>query len=68
MKTANEAFEALLKELSCSERLRLARLILDDLTDSAKSEVDYGDEWSDEDLRDLTAYSLAREDESQSHA
>jgi hypothetical protein len=44
-----------ISHLSAKERLQLAALILDDL--SATREFD--DAWSEQDLRDLTAFSLS---------
>jgi hypothetical protein len=40
-----------------AERLQLARLILDDLAPSDTA-VDHKDEWSDDDLADVAAYSV----------
>jgi hypothetical protein len=57
MNTAQEIFTGVVQELPSSERLRLATLILEDLTSSVATVLDYSDEWSDEDLRDLTAFS-----------
>lgn len=39
-----------------AERLQLARLILDDLA-PAESAVDVSDEWGDDDLAEVAAYS-----------
>jgi hypothetical protein len=38
-------------------------LILDELTGSAASVLDFSDSWSDEDLRDLTAYAAQYADQ-----
>jgi len=58
-KTTEELYEDLVRPLPLKERLRLAALILNGavLTLSA-SEVDDGEVWSDEDIRDLTLTSL----------
>jgi len=39
-----------------AERLQLAKLIIDDLAPSEKP-LDVSDDWSDDDLADLTAFS-----------
>ena len=59
MSTTIEQFYAnSVKQLPAGERLRLARLILNDIPDEALR--DDSDEWSEEDLRDATRYSLQR--------
>ena len=55
-----QMYNEAIKPLPASERLRLARLILNDIPD--ESLVDYNDNWSDEDLSDATRYSLHRAD------
>ena len=57
MSTAREVFDETIRPLPPSERLRLAALILQELT---RPGGDLGEEWSDEDLVDLTAYSLSQ--------
>ena len=52
--TAQEVFTSAVHDLSVPERLRLATMILQDLTHV----VDQGDAWSEQDQRDLTAFSL----------
>ena len=47
-----ELYNREIKSLSAADRLRLARLILDDIP--PQSLVDYGEEWNDEDLKDFT--------------
>ena len=42
-----------------AERLRLAAMILGDLSETAAPTLDYSDTWTDEDVRDLAAHSLA---------
>jgi hypothetical protein len=42
--------------MSPAERLQLAKLILDDLA-PAETTVDTSDEWSDDDLAEISAYS-----------
>jgi hypothetical protein len=56
--TAQEVFAETVSALPLSERLRLAALILQDLTRSGVSVVDHGDAWSERDQCDLTAFSL----------
>lgn len=56
--TAQEVFSQAVSALPPTERLRLAALILDDLTQSNLSVVDTGDAWSAEDQADLMAFSL----------
>jgi len=58
MLTAQEVYTNNVRSLPPSERLRLAALILEELTASAASLLDFSDSWSDEDVRDLTAFSL----------
>lgn len=45
--------------MTASERLRLATLILDDLTAQSADVLDYSDSWSDEDVKDLAAFSAS---------
>ncbi len=60
MDTVQALFESRVKPLSMTERLELMRLMMDDLADSApRWVVDISDLWSEEDLRDLGAASLA---------
>ena len=54
--TAEEVYDQIIKPLPASERLKLATMILNDI--SPRSVVDYSEEWSEEDMRDLTAHSL----------
>jgi len=58
--TVLEIYNSHVKTLSVTERLQLARLIMDELAESASRWlVDVSDAWSEEDLRDLTRASLA---------
>jgi len=50
---AKEFYAQTVRNLSPKERLRLAAMILNDLTSSC--DVDSSDSWSDQDLQDLTA-------------
>jgi hypothetical protein len=56
--TAQEIYTSSVKDLPPSERLRLAALILDDLAGKDTVLVERRDDWSDEDMRDLAAYSM----------
>ena len=56
--TLIDLYNQSIKPLSRSERLRLASLILNDLT--ATATVDEGTEWRDEDYRDFTNGSWSR--------
>ena len=57
MATAREIYAATIHGLRPSERLRLATMILDELAESAAPALDYSDAWTEEDLRDVTAFS-----------
>ena len=54
--TAEAIYSDMVKPLPASERFRLATLILGQI--SPRSVVDYSEEWTEEDMRDLTIYSL----------
>lgn len=56
MTTAQSVYDSGVAVLPKSEQLRLASIILDGLTASAAASLDFSDSWSDEDLRDVTAY------------
>jgi hypothetical protein len=56
--TAQEVFAETVRTLSPRERLRLAALILQDLAQAEGTVVDQQDIWSDQDQRDLRAFSL----------
>jgi len=45
------------QQLSPKERLRLAAMILNDIT--ADETIDFSDSWSEEDLQDLSAFALS---------
>lgn len=64
MHTAHDLYSDEIIGLPASEQLRLATLILQGLTASTATAVDfYSDEWSEEDLRDLATFSLRQVDE-----
>lgn len=50
-----DLYESRVRPMPPAERLQLARLIIDELAPSEKP-VDVSDEWSDDDLADLSAY------------
>ena len=56
--TARDVFSEAVRVLPPTERLRLAALILDDLTQSNQSVIDNSDTWSAQDRADLTTFSL----------
>jgi len=59
MSTAQEIYISTIRNLPPAERLRLAALILDELTKSGEELADSSDIWSDEDMHDLAAFSLS---------
>ncbi|RUT02437.1 hypothetical protein DSM106972_059150 [Dulcicalothrix desertica PCC 7102] len=56
--TAQEIYTHILRTLSPTERLRLANLILNDLVDQNLSVIDQSDSWSEQDVIDVTNFSL----------
>ncbi|HXG66524.1 MAG TPA: hypothetical protein VNO70_15600 [Blastocatellia bacterium] len=56
--TAQEVYMESVRALSPVERLRLAALILQELTQSGVLVIDRGDAWNEQDQSDLTAFSL----------
>ena len=56
--TAQEVFTETVRALPPTERLRLAALILQDLAQADMTVVDTSSVWSEQDQRDLTAFSL----------
>ncbi len=56
--SAREIYESTIRRLPAMDRLRIASLILDDLTASGGRDLDVSDEWSDQDIADLNAASL----------
>lgn len=57
MGTLRELCVTTIRGLPSSDRLRLATLILEDLAESAAPMLDCSDAWTQEDLRDVTAFS-----------
>ena len=56
--SAREIYDRTIRQLPPVERLQLASLILDDLAASSGAGLDFRDDWSEEDVADLTAFSL----------
>ncbi len=56
--TIQQIYQNIFNTLSPSERLRLAALILNDLTQSNVAVIDTGDTWTSEDVSELTNFSL----------
>lgn len=56
MPTAESIYRSSVVALPKSEKLKLASLILDELTASVGAVLDFSDSWSEEDVRDVTAY------------
>jgi hypothetical protein len=57
---AKRLYDDSIRALPAKERLQLAALILDDLAKTG----DFDDEWTEQDMRDLAAFSLSLTDES----
>ncbi|MDJ0718614.1 MAG: hypothetical protein QNJ54_31045 [Prochloraceae cyanobacterium] len=56
--TIQEIYQNISNTLSPSERLRLAALILNDLTRSNVAVIDTGNTWTEQDLSEVTNFSL----------
>jgi hypothetical protein len=56
--SARELYNKAIKQLPAVDRLRLAAMILDDLAATSGAGLDIRDDWTDEDIADLAAYSL----------
>ena len=56
--TAKEVYAESVRGLPLGERLRLASLILQDLTEPSISLLELSDTWSDQDEREVAAFSL----------
>lgn len=55
--TAEAVYTQVIRPLPASERLKLATLILEDI--SPRAVVDYSEEWTEDDYRDFSAASWA---------
>jgi hypothetical protein len=60
MTTAQQVYSNEVSILPPSEQLRLATLILAGLSETSAAAMDFSDEWSDEDLRDLGAFAIQK--------
>jgi hypothetical protein len=56
--TIQEIYGQSIRPLPPADRLRLATLILNDIPPQAV--VDYSEDWTEEDMRDVTLHSLRR--------
>ena len=56
--TAEELYLTTVQQLSPKERLRLAAMILNDIT-APDETIEFSDSWTEEDLQDLTAFALS---------
>ncbi len=56
--TAKTFYAETLRQLSPKERLRLAKMILNDLIPDGKL-VDFSYKWTKKDIKDLTAFALS---------
>lgn len=56
--TAQEIYAQVVCNLSLTERLRLANLILNDLVQQNVAVIDQSDTWTEQDQLDLAAFSL----------
>jgi hypothetical protein len=55
MHTAQQIYKTI-EAMAPSERLRLATLILEGLSENAVAALDFSEEWTDEDIRDLSDF------------
>lgn len=62
-KTVQEIYSEVVEILPLDERLRLATMILNDLTNQNISLVNYSDTWTREDQIDIVNYSLKNIDD-----
>lgn len=56
--TAQEIYTQVVRDLSPTERLRLATLILNEFVGQQPASVDHSDTWTEEDQIDLVNFSL----------
>jgi hypothetical protein len=56
--TVQEIYRNIVGNLSVSDRLRLAALILNDLTQQNVAVIDASDSWTEQDQLELTSFSL----------
>ena len=58
MSRAQDLYADSIRDLPSSERLKLAVIILEELSRTAAGNLDYSDSWSNEDIQDLAALSM----------
>jgi hypothetical protein len=56
--TIQEIYQSIVATLTLSDRLRLAALILNDLTQQDVAVIDASNTWTEEDQLELTSFSL----------
>ncbi|MFZ9738859.1 MAG: hypothetical protein ACO3EZ_12700 [Prochlorotrichaceae cyanobacterium] len=56
--TINQIYNLCIRVLPSSDRLRLATLLLNDLVHQESTVIDESDSWTDEDIADLSNFSL----------
>ncbi|MGB3759374.1 MAG: hypothetical protein WBA07_23895 [Rivularia sp. (in: cyanobacteria)] len=56
--SAQEVYIQIVRNLSPTERLRLATLILNELVEQDSSVIDQSDRWTDRDIVDVNNFSL----------
>jgi hypothetical protein len=56
--TIQEIYQSIIATLTLSDRLRLAALILNDLTQQDVAVIDASNTWTEEDQLELTSFSL----------
>jgi ribose 5-phosphate isomerase RpiB len=57
-RTVQEIYQNIVAILPLSDRLRMAALILNDLTQQNVAVIDVNDTWTEQDQLDLTSFSL----------
>lgn len=58
VQTVQEIYQNIIGNLSLSDRLRLAALILNDLTQQNVAVIDASNTWTEQDQLELTSFSL----------
>jgi hypothetical protein len=58
MTDAQDLYTTTVRHLPLYQRLRLAALILEELTQPGGPGIDWSDAWSEDDVKDLTVFSL----------
>ena len=56
--SARELYDKSIRQLPAVDRLRLAAMILDELAATSGAGLDLRDDWTEQDIADLAAYSL----------